>query len=787
MSFAPLLRIARAWLEAPDDEKLAALVEQGREVADVVPAERRADWDRLLASLARPHGEERARAYVESMGRACRMFARAAKAPRATPLEPFDAVDRLPGLGASARESLTEHGIRRIVDLIWTPPIGWDDLRTPIPLGDALAEASARHAEGTRPARVTVRALVKSASVLPMRGRRCVRVVLADENDKALTAQAFWFFLAHGVLSVAKPGSFVLCVGRFRKGTGKITTVHPEIFADVPEARVVRARYMRLGPKGATLRKAIGHALALGMAPDPVPSSIAAREALGGVAPVLRAVHGAGPDLPSASAQRAFIERLAWSEAFTRVWERLASESRQGSDAAAALPRRDDLTASLERELGFAFTDDQRAAIREIAEDLAGKRPMRRLLLGDVGTGKTAVALAAIAQGVAAGHQAAILAPTTVLAEQYLDAVAPLLRATGARVAFVAAGLTAAARREAEEALAGGDADVAIGTHALLGRGVSIPKLALVVVDEQQRLGVAQRLSLVHKGERPHLLTLSATPIPRTLALALRGELATSILRERPRGRPPVRTELVGRSHFADVMARVRDACRLGERVFWVVPRIEEDDDDEEEGELTTVARRAESVREQLAAGMVTVLHGELSSAEKRAAMARFRSGDALVLVGTTVIEVGVDVPEATLMVVENAEFFGLGQLHQLRGRVGRGAAPGSCVLLHDEPLEGVARRRLVALTEMASGEDVARADLELRGAGDLGGTRQHGAEEDLVWLEPGAVYPWLTALESDARSILERDPALELPEHRVLRAFVERHARALSVREEAG
>jgi ATP-dependent DNA helicase RecG len=812
MSFGPLVRMARAWLEEPDRARLEALVVQGREASPGVPEERRGDWEKLLGGLARgtDDAEERTRARVEGYVRACTLFekkrraaaqreARAAKPPPPPALPAaFDTLDRLPGFGPSARVALAEHGLKTVTDLLWLAPAAWDDLREPVPLASAVAAARATY-EATqgigRPARVVVSAVVKSSGIIPIRGRRTVRVVLQDENDTKCTLHAFWFFLAHGVLAAAKPGARVIFVGRIKVEPKKPPrAAHPELFADAPETRIVRARYPRLGPPEVTMRKAILHALASGVTPDPVPARVAAREAMPDVATVLLEMHAATCLPPSDGAKRGFLERLAWTEAFTRAWERVVAERRQGTAGAPSLPRRKDLARALEKELGFTFTRGQREAIEGISKDLEEPRPMRRLLLGDVGTGKTAVALAAAAQCVAAGFQVAILAPTSVLAEQYVDAVKPLeraMRAMGLRVAFVAAGTPAAARRTAEEAIRSGAAQVAIGTHALLGEGVSIPKLGLVIVDEQQRLGVAQRLSLVRKGERPHLLTLSATPIPRTLALALRGELATSTLRERPAGRPPVATELVGASKLEAVIARVEEACARNERVFWIVPRIEADPDDEE-GEadpLATAVERRERLEGWLAQNKRTVvlLHGGMSAVDKRTTMQAFRRGEADVLVGTTVVEVGVDVPDATLIVVEDAQRFGLAQLHQLRGRVGRGARPGHCILLHAEPLLGVAKARLTALTELSTGEEVARADLELRGAGDLGGTRQHGAEDELLYLTQGVTYPWLERIEADARAIASQDPQLEAGEHRVLGSLVARLGHAIAVREEAG
>jgi ATP-dependent DNA helicase RecG len=360
------------------------------------------------------------------------------------------------------------------------------------------------------------------------------------------------------------------------------------------------------------------------------------------------------------------------------------------------------------------------------------------------------------------------------------------VRALDVRVARLVAGMPSQERRAALAAIASGEARFVVGTHALLEKDVAFGRLGLVVVDEQQRLGVAQRLTFARKGEgtRPHLLSLSATPIPRTLALALRGELATSLLDERPRGRPAVATELCARSSVAGVHDDVRAACARGDRVFVVCPRI--DDDDEEEEGMGVEAYAQRLVRE-LAPARVVVVHGGLPARARTRAMIAFRRGEAQVLVGTTIVEVGVDVPEATLMVVDGAERFGLAQLHQLRGRVGRGDRAGRCVLVYAEPLDELARRRLETLVRTTDGAEIARADLALRGAGDLGGTRQSGIAEDFAWLDPGQSPPWLGRIDADARSLLTRDPGLEWPEHRGLALAVRRIATQIAVREEAG
>lgn len=689
--------------------------------------------------------------------------------------------------------------------------MGWDDLRAPVRLKTALANAAAGAA------RQTFAGIVSSASFMPFRGRRGVRVVLQDAEEPACKLHAFWFFSAHGVLALAKVGAPLLGIGKIVIEPKKpARTAHPDLFADGPEARVACPRYPRLGPKGALVRRAIAaacegwlkasaaDAAALATrtsrvganasapgAPDPVPAAIAAREGLAPALLVMCNMHAVGGVVPAAAEQAAFVERLAWGEAFTRAWERLEVEEGIARTPAPVLPAVPKLRASLEKELGFAFTPDQRAACVEISAELAAPRPMRRLLLGDVGTGKTAVALAAVGQAVLAGKQAAILAPTSVLAEQYVAAMKPLERAIKARAVLVAAGATD--RKKAEAALASGEARIAIGTHALLGEKIALPDLGLVVVDEQQRLGVAQRLALVKKGARPHLLTLSATPIPRTLALALRGELATTTLRERPAGRPPVATTMLPKSAVRAVVTLAEAAADRGERVFWVVPRVEDTGEDEDVDELASMNERVKFLRDQLGGRFAPVgsIHGKMKPDEKRAAMAAFRAGDTRILVGTTVIEVGVDVPEATLIVIEDAEQFGLAQLHQLRGRVGRGDRRGECILLHADSLgdggSNLAHARLTRLCALANGDDVARADLELRGAGDLSGTRQHGADDAFLYLDESATYPWLERIEADARAIRASDRELALPEHRTLGSLIAKLRRAIAVREEAG
>lgn len=763
-------------------------------MSEAVPAAQKVAWEKLMRGLAKEDDPKR-KDRVEALVRACRLFGgpekRAAKSSQkqADPAIDWRApVDVLPGIGPAVRETLAESNVLTVADLLFQLPTRYDDRRAPVSLAEAIDLAPAGE-------RVVFAAKVASGGVVPMRGRRAVRLVLS-EGDRSI--HAWWFFLAHGILSLAKPGTPCIVSGKITLGEkGPPRIIHPDFAIDDEAHRTVVPMGPRLGAPAGTIRKAIAHALVHVTAlPDPVPEKIRARESMPALAPLLREVHTARDPagnglVPSLEQRRALFERLAFVEAFARARDRMRGEILESKSRAPALPFDRATHARLVLELGFPLTAAQKKAVTEVSADLAKDRPMRRLLLGDVGTGKTAVALAAVAQCVHSGAQAAILAPTTILAEQYMDAVAPLARATGVPIAFVGSGAKSTEKKNLEANLASGAISVAIGTHALFRESVQFKNLGLVVVDEQHRLGVAQRLHLSRKQGKalfvPHLLTLSATPIPRSLALALRGELATSHLSERPKGRVPVQTEIVSREGFENIVARIREACGRGERVFFVAPRIEVTGEDDVTDPSFGAVDRAKTLAKLVAPFRVSLVHGAQKPAERMAHMRDFRAGRTQLLVGTTVIEVGVDVPEATLMVIDGADRFGLAQLHQMRGRVGRGEKPGTCILMHDAKPTLLATKRLEILRDHADGATVARMDLELRGAGDLGGTRQSGAEEELLYLDPSSPPGWLSRIDAYAREIDAADPHLEKPAHAALAHFVASVLRALVVRAEAG
>jgi ATP-dependent DNA helicase RecG len=412
--------------------------------------------------------------------------------------------------------------------------------------------------------------------------------------------------------------------------------------------------------------------------------------------------------------------------------------------------------------LPFTLTGAQDRALREIARDMARPEPMNRLLQGDVGSGKTAVAFAAMMLAVQSGWQAALMVPTEILAEQHAATLAGWLGGSGVDVSLVGATARGKAQRAARAAVADGRARVAVGTHALLEEDVAFEKLGLVVVDEQHRFGVMQRLALIAKGRRPDVLVLTATPIPRTLALAFYGDLDQSKIGELPPGRAPVQTKLYGDSQRKAAYDLARRELEAGRQAFVVYPLVAES----AKSDLADATSGAAELARVFAGHPVGLLHGQMKAEEKREVMGRFRSGAIRVLVATTVIEVGVDVPNATVMIVEHAERFGLSQLHQLRGRVGRGAARSHCLLVaHFRRAGDDARERLRAVERTQDGFEIAREDLRIRGPGELLGTRQSG----LAILEVADLYRDETILEEareDAFGLVERDPELALSEH---------------------
>ena len=415
--------------------------------------------------------------------------------------------------------------------------------------------------------------------------------------------------------------------------------------------------------------------------------------------------------------------RLAYDELLANQLALLLMRARMRSTPGRAHLAEGALAARLEAALPFSLTQAQRKAIDDIRADLRAEKRMLRLLQGDVGSGKTVVALLAMADVVEAGRQAAMMAPTEILARQHYERMAPLAEGAGLRIALLTGRDKASERRASLAALAEGTIDVAVGTHALFQESVAFADLGLAVVDEQHRFGVRQRLALASKGAAVDLLVMTATPIPRSLVLAYFGDMDVSALREKPPGRQPIDTRVLPIERLEEVVAGISRALRSGARAYWICPLVEES----ETLDVAAAEDRAAALR-AIFGETVELMHGKMAGPERDAAMERFQRGETKILVATTVVEVGVDVPEATIMIVEHAERFGLAQLHQLRGRVGRGASRSACLLIYKGPLGEAARARLETLRETEDGFRIAEEDLKLRGEGDVLGARQAGA-----------------------------------------------------------
>ena len=456
--------------------------------------------------------------------------------------------------------------------------------------------------------------------------------------------------------------------------------------------------------------------------------------------------------------------RLAYDELFARQCALRLRRAHRRREEGRAIIGDESLTTKLLASLPFSPTKAQSKATAEIFADMGEPSPMLRLLQGDVGSGKTLLAALAMARAAEAGLQSALMAPTDLLARQHGATIIPLLEAAGVSVAVLTGRDKGAARKALMARMANGELTVVIGTHALFQDDVVFKDLGLIVIDEQHRFGVSDRMRMVAKGYAPHVLVMSATPIPRTLALSLHGDMDLSVLDEKPPGRMPITTAAMPISRMEEVVTAIVEAADRGERAYWVCPLIEES----EAVDLAAVQDRYDALKERFGNG-VEILHGKMAPAAREIAMDRFRSGDAFLLIATTVIEVGVNVPEATIMVIEHAERFGLAQLHQLRGRVGRGDKQGKCVLLWKPPLGETAKKRLDTLRRNDDGFVIAEADYQLRGAGDMLGMQQSGLPPFRL-VDPETHSKMLGAADQEARLAIERDPELMGPRGEAIR-----------------
>jgi len=552
-------------------------------------------------------------------------------------------------------------------------------------------------------------------------------VVRACDDSGEITLRFFSFY--PNQQAALSEGSRVRVFGEVRGGFFGLEMVHPR-FHKIAEGDPLPAEMTPIYPSTAglansALQKLIARALADGDLSETLPDEIRQRLKLPALARSLHFLHRPPPgtDVDTLHARNhPAWRRVKFDEVLAQQLSLRRAYLARREQGAPVLVAQDDLGARLVDRLPFGLTGAQLRAMAEIAGDLAQPYPMQRLLQGDVGAGKTIVAALAACQAISAGWQAAFMAPTEILAEQHYLKLRDWLEPLGVRVAWLSGSLKSKAKREQLAATAA-DAQLVVGTHALIQDGVDFAKLGLAIVDEQHRFGVAQRLALRKKGSNPHQLMMSATPIPRTLAMSYYADLDVTVLDELPPGRTPIKTRLVADNRRQDVVGFVKKHVEEGRQAYWVCPLIEES----EALQLQTAEETYEQLSADLPGLTVGLVHGRLKADEKQAVMAAFAAGDIDVLVATTVIEVGVDVANASLMVIEHAERFGLSQLHQLRGRVGRGQYESSCVLIYAGPLGEIARQRLKIIFENTDGFEIARQDLQIRGPGEFVGARQSG------------------------------------------------------------
>jgi ATP-dependent DNA helicase RecG len=634
-------------------------------------------------------------------------------------------VTSLRGVGEALAERLERLGVTTIQDLLFLLPLRYEDRTQIVPIG-ALRGGERAVIEGE----------VLLAEVA-FRGRRQLLVRIGDGTG-SLTLRFFHFSSAQQ--QAFARGTRLRCYGEVRRGPTGWEIIHPEyrrIAADTAgatESTLTPVYPLTEGVQQGRLRQLTAQALrhlAAHNVTDWIPAALLEALSLPTLREALEYVHRPPPDADVsllASGRHPAQRRLAFEELLAHHLSlRLLREEIQADPGWPFGPDRDGLVERFLASLPFRPTGAQLRAWRDIEADLCKPSPMLRLVQGDVGSGKTLVAAMAAVRAVAAGFQVALMAPTELLAEQHARNFARWLADFDIPIVFLSGKRTGAARAQALAALASGEARIAIGTHALFQEGVRFHRLGLVIIDEQHRFGVHQRLMLREKGladgRFPHQLIMTATPIPRTLAMTAYADLDVSIIDELPPGRTPVKTVALPETRRDEVVVRIRDACRQRRQAYWVCPLIEESDQLNAQAAEDTAAALAEALKE-LKVGLV---HGRMKPREKESVMTRFKEGEIDVLVATTVIEVGVDVPNASVMVIENAERMGLAQLHQLRGRVGRGSAESTCVLLYRPPLTKVARERLAVMRATNDGFEISRRDLELRGPGELLGTKQTG------------------------------------------------------------
>jgi ATP-dependent DNA helicase RecG len=665
-----------------------------------------------------------------------------------------------PKAKATLESKLAKLGLRTDMDLVLHLPLRYEDETRITPIGEAgFMGGNAAQIEG-----------VVTECDIQYRPRRQLVVTIADETGPLV--MRFLNFYGSQVKQLAA-GTRVRARGEIRHGFFGAEMVHPT-YKVVEEGAPLPTALTPVYPAGeglsqSYLRKAIANALGRVDWRDTLSADLLASLKLQPFEPSVKLLHNPPSDVD----EHALLERShpAWirmkfDELLAQQLSLKRAQEARRAKGASALPVIGELSNAFLNTLPFALTGAQQRVLEEIRSDLRESFPMQRLLQGDVGSGKTVVAALAAAQAIDSGYQAALMAPTEILAEQHFRKIAMWMEPLGVKVAWLTGSLKKKEKEASQALIESGEAHLVIGTHALIQEGVEFAKLGLVIVDEQHRFGVGQRLALRNKGldegfdagapqTVPHQLMMSATPIPRTLAMTYYADLEVSVIDELPPGRTPIVTRIIDQNRRDEVIERVHAAALEGRQVYWVCPLIEES----EALQLQTATDTHATLSAALPDLRVGLVHGRMKPAEKQLVMDAFTRAEVHVLVATTVIEVGVDVPNASLMVIEHAERFGLSQLHQLRGRVGRGSAASICLLLYQSPLGQVAKQRLMTMRETTDGFEIARRDLEIRGPGEFLGARQSG--QAMLRFADLETDQWLVEKARNlAQSLLQHDLA---------------------------
>lgn len=631
----------------------------------------------------------------------------------------------LRGVGKQMAKHLARLDIHCIEDLLFHLPSRYQDRTQIQPIRGIIPGDE-----------VVVEGVITSVS-MPQRGRTKLLCELEDDTGRIYLR---FFHVLSFQKNILQVGTRLRCYHEVRLGSKGLEMIHPE-FQLIAEGRSLPVDQHLTPIYPATeglsqymLRKLTTNALALvdhqHSLRELLPDRMLAEMGFPTLREALKFVHRPPRNIAISALldnKTAAQQRMVFEELLTHRISLMTLKQAFQNQSGIPLAKRDKLTAAFLQSLPFALTNAQQRVGGEIAADLQLARPMLRLVQGDVGSGKTVIAALAMLQAVESGYQAVMMAPTELLAEQHYRNFQRWLAPLGVRVVFLTGNVKSAARKSALKEIENGEAQIVLGTHALFQESVKFAKLALVVVDEQHRFGVQQRALLREKGMKsdcfPHQLIMTATPIPRTLAMSFYADLDVSVIDELPPGRTPIMTTVIASSRREQVIERIREACQQGRQVYWVCPLIEES----EMLNCQAATKTAELLHDLLPELNIDLIHGRMKASDKDGAMRAFQQGHTHVLVATTVIEVGVDVPNASVMVIENAERLGLSQLHQLRGRVGRGETASHCVLLYQHPLSETARERLAVMRETNDGFKIAQRDLELRGPGEVLGTRQTG------------------------------------------------------------